>query len=198
MADDKSAGSWAKSPPPIIGMHCSSLSARVKVCRQLPCSQSVGLFPWPAEILGWARLQRGRQTKRRHCLTPKLLSDTFVFSSQQGYVRLWGEERQKERILETEPRANKATVVSSYVYIFSSLNVIFTPCVLVVGPPLPPPSFVLLRLWASCPVLLYQHILSEPKRKHIIFILQPELLSLDITYSCWSRGSVTKTTKMLK
>lgn len=38
-------GRWTKSSPLIIGIHHSSLSAGVKVCRQLLCSQSVACSP---------------------------------------------------------------------------------------------------------------------------------------------------------
>lgn len=51
-----------------------------------------------------------------------------------------------------------------YIYIFFfSWSAISTLCLLVVGFP---PSFVLLRLWALCPVLLYRRVLSETQENY--------------------------------
>lgn len=106
------------------------------------------LFPMACTAPRVSSAPEGRQTKRRHCFTPKSLCDTFAFSSQRGYVFLWGVEWQKERFLETGPRGNKTTVVLSYVYVFS-LNALLSW-----GIPPPPHPLVLLRLWAFCPVFV--------------------------------------------
>lgn len=133
--DDESTGSWTKSSPfphrhaPLC---CGLLSGRSEGLGAAGrCLQSVACS-LACRAPRVSSAPEGRQTKRLQCLAPKQLSDTFVFSSQQGYIPLWGEKWQKECFLETGPRANKTTVVLSYVYFFT-VNVIFSHCLLVVG-----------------------------------------------------------------
>lgn len=206
--DDESTGRWTKSPPfpprhaPLC---CGLLSAQEWgfAARLLGaagrCLQSVACS-LACRAPRVSSAPEGRQTERRQCLTPKQLSDTFVFSSQRGYVPLWGEKWQKECFLETGPRANKTTVVLSYVYFFS-VNVIFSPCLRVVGllSTPQPPFFSLSRLNSKLLVLCcyINTFWVKPKKtassnrpitRDVSRILQPESLTLEIMYSCWRVG----------
>lgn len=91
MGDDESAGRWTKSSPFVIGMHRSSLSAGVKVCSQLLCSQSVACSPGPQRSSGklgsrGGDKQKGATVSRRSCSLTRLSflhnGVTFLFEGR--------------------------------------------------------------------------------------------------------------------
>lgn len=102
--DDESTGRWTKSSPfprrhaPLCcglllvkewGFAARLLGAAGRCLQSVACSLA-------CRAPRVSSAPEGRQTKRRQCLTPKQLSDTFVFSSQWGCIPLWGEKWQKE------------------------------------------------------------------------------------------------------
>lgn len=206
--DDESAGRWTKSSPfphrhaPLWrglllatdwGFAARLLGASGGCLQSVACSLA-------CRAPRVSSAPEGRQTKRRQCLTPKQLSGTFVFSSQQGCIPLWGGKWQKECFLETGPRANKTTVVLSYVYFFN-VNVIFSHCLLVVGllstphPPLFSLSCLNSKLFVRCCCInafwvKFKKTASSNRQitPYTSRILQPESLTLEIMYSCWRVG----------